>query len=58
MVEYVLLIALYDISFEKEYANLISQLKLANHGCFSSFVNTFISKGYNNYFLQQFCKNY
>lgn len=47
-VDYVLLIALYGISFEKEYnANPISQLKLANHGYFS-FVNTFISKAPNN----------
>lgn len=57
-VDYVLLIALYGISFEKEYnANPISQLKLANHWCFSSFVSTFIQRDLITVFSSVF-KNY
>lgn len=48
-VDCILLIAHYDICFEKECnANPVSQLQLVNHGCFSSFVIIVISKEANN----------
>lgn len=48
-VDCILLIAHYGICFEKECnANPVSQLRLVNHECFSSFVNTVMSKETNN----------